>query len=94
MYKKRDLFDYILTQNMKSPNDPSFETLIRNLDDSEFEFPTVSYALDAYYDVVNAAAGYVIEFPSFQGDIKQFIIENLKYYGSEEEPWDFIHPCA
>lgn len=93
-YKKRAIFDYILTQQIKTPKDPHFEELIRDLEDSDLVFPPQSYALKEYFEAVRAQDGHVVEFPVFTGDVKQFILENLNYFGSDAKPWDFIHPSA
>jgi hypothetical protein len=40
----------------------------------------------------DSVGGYVLEFPSFRGDIKDFILWNAKYYGRNIHSSDFVNP--
>lgn len=93
-YQGKDLFQYIRQQRLVSSRTPEFTALIHNLNETELSYPDKSYATDKYRETVDSVGGYILEFPSFHGDIKDFILWNIKFFGSDDTPWDFVHPSA
>ncbi len=94
VYQQKDLNQFIRQTGLSSPRSPEFVDIIRNLNDLELSYPISSYAVDVYRNTVDSVGGYVIEFPEFQGDIKDFILWNAKYYGRDADPWDMVHPSV
>lgn len=94
LYQGKSLHDHILSLGIKSPNEPRFVEAIRQMNEGDMQFPAPWYIDDAHHNAVKSVGGYVLQFPQFSGNIKEFILENVKYYGSAQRPLDFVHPST
>lgn len=94
VYQRQRLHFFLKSVGLQTPRSSNFAPVIRNLLDADLSFPPPSYHIAAYNRTVNEIDGHIVEFPSFQNDIKNFVIDNAKYYANENQPWDFVHPSA
>lgn len=93
-YQQESLIDYLRGVGVQSPKGLAFNPTIRHLVVSDMMFPPHGYRIADYEKTVNDIGGHIIEFPSRNQDLKSFVIDNVKYYTNEYQPWDFVHPSA
>lgn len=92
-YQNDNLQSYLRSQGITSSRHPAFAKTIRHLNDADLEYVASAYQRDVYDEIVHSVGGYVLEFPTFvKDDVKNYIIDSTKYYGSSHMPWDVVHP--
>jgi hypothetical protein len=96
-YKDEALYSHLVAQGIKSPSDPAFEQFVSGLPDSELTHVdrTSFHSLDLYEETLRSIGGHMIKFPAFEGgDLKRYVLDNVKYIGSPAYPMDDNHPST
>jgi hypothetical protein len=91
-YRGRSLQEHLISSGVQSPKESAFFDTIRSANELDLTYPALANQLDWYKETLASIGGYMIEFPTYQIDVKNLVIENAKYYGNRHSPWDFVHP--
>jgi hypothetical protein len=96
-YNNEEIFKHLAEQGIKSPSDPAFEQFINGLPDSELTHldRKIFHSIDLYEETVKSIDGHMIKFPAYDGgDLKRYVLDNVKYIGSQAYPMDDNHPST